>query len=77
MNLLVLILVPVVFVVVAAEPMADAAELLGGPGGPAVQTATAGWAAGSSPRSPCTSRCALPARSTAAWSWPGWRPPGW
>ncbi|WP_412075871.1 hypothetical protein ACLF6K_08480 [Streptomyces xanthophaeus] len=45
-NLLVLVLVPVVFVVVAAGPMADAAELLGGPGGPAVQTATAGWAAG-------------------------------
>jgi len=45
-NLLILVLVPVVFVVVAADPMADAAELLGGPGGPAVQTATAGWAAG-------------------------------
>ncbi|MFJ9010717.1 ABC transporter permease [Streptomyces canus] len=45
-NLMVLILVPVVFVVVAARPLADAAELLGGPGGPAVQTATAGWAAG-------------------------------
>ncbi|WP_243766099.1 ABC transporter permease [Streptomyces sp. GC420] len=46
MNLLVLVLVPVVFVVVASRPLADAAELLGGPGGPAVQTATAGWAAG-------------------------------
>ncbi|MFI6010100.1 ABC transporter permease [Streptomyces sp. NPDC051243] len=45
-NLLTLVLVPVVFVVVAAGPLADAAELLGGPGGPAVQTATAGWAAG-------------------------------
>ncbi|WNZ09667.1 hypothetical protein [Streptomyces sp. 11x1] len=45
-NLLVLILVPVAFVVVAARPLADAAELLGGSGGPAVQTATAGWAAG-------------------------------
>lgn len=45
-NLVVLALVPVVFVVVAARSMADAAELLGGPGGPAVQTATAGWAAG-------------------------------
>ncbi|MGW0751135.1 ABC transporter permease [Streptomyces sp. NPDC002587] len=45
-NVLTLVLVPVVFVVVAAGPMADAAELLGGPGGPAVQTATAGWAAG-------------------------------
>ncbi|MCX5275381.1 ABC transporter permease [Streptomyces virginiae] len=44
-NVLTLVLVPVVFVVVAAGPMADAAELLGGPGGPAVQTATAGWAA--------------------------------
>lgn len=45
-NLLVLVLVPAVFVVVAAAPLADAAELLGGPGGPAVETATAGWAAG-------------------------------
>ncbi|MFI7413584.1 ABC transporter permease [Streptomyces sp. NPDC049627] len=45
-NLLVLVLVPVVFVVVASRPLADAADLLGGPGGPAVQTATAGWAAG-------------------------------
>jgi hypothetical protein len=43
-NLLLLILVPVVFVVVAARPMADAARLLGGPG-IAVETATAGWAA--------------------------------
>jgi hypothetical protein len=45
-NLVVLAVVPVVFVAVAAGSMADAAELLGGPGGPAVQTATAGWAAG-------------------------------
>jgi len=46
-NLLVLVLVPVVFVVVAAGSMADAAQLLGGAGGgPAVETATAGWAAG-------------------------------
>ncbi|MGW6396410.1 ABC transporter permease [Streptomyces sp. NPDC055103] len=45
-NLLVLVLVPIVFVVVASRPLADSAELLGGPGGPAVQTATAGWAAG-------------------------------
>ncbi|WP_030587799.1 ABC transporter permease [Streptomyces anulatus] len=45
-NVLTLVLVPVVFVAVASGPMADAAELLGGPGGPAVQTATAGWAAG-------------------------------
>ena len=44
-NLLVLVLVPVVFVVVAAGPMADAAKLLGGIG-PSVETATAGWAAG-------------------------------
>ena len=39
-NLLVVVLVPVVFVVVAAGPMADAAKLLGGMG-VAVQTATA------------------------------------
>jgi hypothetical protein len=46
-NLLILVLVPVVFVMAAAGSLADAAELLGGPvGGPAVQTATAGWAAG-------------------------------
>jgi len=44
-NLLVLVLVPVVFVVAAAGPMADAAKLLGGIG-PSVETATAGWAAG-------------------------------
>lgn len=36
----------VVFVVVAAGSIADAAKLLGGGSGPAVQTATAGWAAG-------------------------------
>jgi hypothetical protein len=46
-NLLVLVLVPVVFVVVAARSLADTAQLLGGAGGgPAVETATAGWAAG-------------------------------
>lgn len=45
-NLLLLAVVPVVFVVVVADAMADAAKLLGGPGGPAVETATAGWAAG-------------------------------
>jgi hypothetical protein len=44
-NLLLLAVVPVVFVVVVAAAMADAAFLLGGPGGPAVETATAGWAA--------------------------------
>ena len=45
-NLLLLAVVPVVFVVVVADAMADAAKLLGGVGGPAVETATAGWAAG-------------------------------
>jgi hypothetical protein len=45
-NLLLLILVPTAFVVVAARSMADAAELLGGPGGPMMETNTAGWAAG-------------------------------
>jgi hypothetical protein len=46
-NLLVLLLVPLVFVVVAAGSLADAAQLLGGAGGgPAVETTTAGWAAG-------------------------------
>ncbi|HEX8627272.1 MAG TPA: ABC transporter permease, partial [Catenuloplanes sp.] len=44
-NLLLLAVVPTVFVVVVAGSLADSAELLGGPGGPAVQTATAGWAA--------------------------------
>lgn len=43
-NLLLLAVVPVVFVVVVAGTMADAAKLLGGTG-PAVETATAGWAA--------------------------------
>jgi hypothetical protein len=46
-NLLALVLIPFVFVVVAAGALADAAELLsGGIGGPAVETAAAGWAAG-------------------------------
>jgi len=45
-NLLLLAVVPVVFVVVVAGSMADAAKLLGGPGGAAVHTAAAGWAAG-------------------------------
>ena len=45
-NLLILVLVPVVFVVVAAGSMADTAKLLGGGNGAAVETATAGWAAG-------------------------------
>lgn len=45
-NLIMLALVPAVFVLVAAGSLADAARLLGGPGGPAVETATAGWAAG-------------------------------
>ncbi|MDN3029525.1 ABC transporter permease [Streptomyces sp. S.PB5] len=40
-----LVVVPVVFVAVAAQKIADAAELLGGQGGVAVETATAGWAA--------------------------------
>jgi hypothetical protein len=44
-NLILLVIVPSVFVVVVAGSMADAAKLLGGIGGPAVETAAAGWAA--------------------------------
>jgi hypothetical protein len=44
-NLLLLVVVPTVFVIVVAGSMADTAQLLGGVGGPAVETATAGWAA--------------------------------
>lgn len=44
-NLLLLVVVPTVFVVVAGGSLADSAKLLGGTGGPAVETATAGWAA--------------------------------
>ncbi|WP_328527162.1 ABC transporter permease [Nocardioides sp. NBC_00368] len=44
-NLVVLVLVPVVFVLVAADSLADAARLLGGDG-TALEQATAGWAAG-------------------------------
>ena len=44
-NLMLLVVVPTVFVVVVAGSMADAAKLLGGVGGPAVETAAAGWAA--------------------------------
>lgn len=46
-NIMMLVVVPIVFVVVAAQSLADMAQLLGGAGGgPAVETATAGWAAG-------------------------------
>ena len=44
-NLMLLVVVPTVFVVVVAGSLADFANLLGGVGGPAVETATAGWAA--------------------------------
>ena len=44
-NLLLLAVIPTVFVVVAGGSLAKSAKLLGGSGGPAVQTATAGWAA--------------------------------
>ena len=44
-NLLLLVVVPTVFVVVAGGSLAESAKVLGGTGGPAVQTATAGWAA--------------------------------
>ena len=44
-NLVLLVIVPTVFVVVVASSLADAAKLLGGVGGPAVETAAAGWAA--------------------------------
>ncbi|MEU0681337.1 MULTISPECIES: ABC transporter permease [Streptomyces] len=40
-----LVVVPVVFVAVAAKSVADAAELLGGRGGARVEAVTAGWAA--------------------------------
>jgi hypothetical protein len=45
-NLLLLIVAPTVFVLVASGELASFAKLLGGPGGPAVELATAGWAAG-------------------------------
>jgi hypothetical protein len=45
-NLLLLVLVPVVFVMVAAGSLVDAAELFGSSEASAVATATAGWAAG-------------------------------
>ncbi|NUT37106.1 MAG: ABC transporter permease [Hamadaea sp.] len=44
-NLLLLAVVPVVFVIVVAGRLADAARLLAGPGGATVETASAGWAA--------------------------------
>lgn len=44
-NLMLLVVVPTVFVVVVAGSMADSATLLGGAGGIAVETASAGWAA--------------------------------
>ena len=46
-NLLLLAVVPVVFVILAAGTLSDAARLLGGAGGgSAIATVTAGWAAG-------------------------------
>jgi hypothetical protein len=45
-NLLLLVLVPVVFVMVAAGSLVDAAKLFGSSDASAVATATAGWAAG-------------------------------
>jgi hypothetical protein len=45
-NLIMLVLVPVVFVLVAAGSIADAMELLRGRPGLSTQIATAGWAAG-------------------------------
>jgi hypothetical protein len=45
-NLLLLIVVPTVFVLVASGKLASFSTLLGGPEGPAVELATAGWAAG-------------------------------
>lgn len=45
-NLIMLAVVPTVLVIAVAGSLADAARLLGGPGAPAVATATAGWAAG-------------------------------
>lgn len=45
-NLLLLVLVPVTFVIVAAPTLADAAMVLGGAGGGlGIETVTAGWAA--------------------------------
>lgn len=45
-NLLLLVLVPVTFVIVAAPRLADAAKILGGAeGGAGIETVTAGWAA--------------------------------
>jgi hypothetical protein len=44
-NLLLLAVVPTIFVVVTGGTLVKVAELLGGPGGPALETATAGWAA--------------------------------
>jgi hypothetical protein len=45
-NLLLLVVIPVVFVVVAAGSLVDAAKLFGSGNAAAVATATAGWAAG-------------------------------
>ena len=46
-NLLMLAVIPVVFVIVAADSMSDAARLLGGASsGSGIATVTAGWAAG-------------------------------
>jgi hypothetical protein len=66
-SLLVLVLVPLVFVAAGAGPLADAAQLLSGVGGAtAVETTTAGWAAGFLVGVAMDSRFPRPATSTAA-----------
>jgi hypothetical protein len=69
-NLLLLAIVPSVFVAVIGSTLADAAALLGGTGGPAVETATAGWAAGFLAGIAMYSRSLPRETSTAAWSLP-------
>ena len=72
-NLIMLVLVPLVFVLVAAGSIADAMELLRGRSGVATQTATAGWAAGFLSGLAMYSRYARPASLTNGCCWPGYR----
>ena len=80
-NLIMLVLVPLVFVLVAAGSIADAMQLLRGRPGMATQTATAGWAAGFLSGLAMYSRSAPPALPTNGCCWPAYRrrgcwPPG-
>ena len=77
-NLLLLAVVPVVFVILAAGTLSDAARVLGGAGGgsPSRRSQRVG-PRGCSPPWRCTSRCPRPGTPTGASYSPGWAGGNW